>query len=153
MDWIVVEGVKPWDGRYPLDLDGAELTSREWGWIKRLTGYLPFTVDEGFAGGDPELFACFAVLALRRAGRIEKGDVSDVYERIIDGPAAGTVRLESDSEETETDAGPPASSNSGNESSSGAVSPSSSERSEPTRNGSGTPVSAGAESEWETSAI
>ena len=55
MDWIVIDGAPPYDGRYMFDLAGQELTTREWGWIKRLSGYLPLTLDEGFKGGDPEL--------------------------------------------------------------------------------------------------
>ena len=41
-------GVPPYDGRYDFDLEGRELTTREWGWIKRLSGYLPLTIEEGF---------------------------------------------------------------------------------------------------------
>ena len=73
MDYIVVEGVRPYDGRYEFDLAGQELTTREWGWIKRLSGYLPLTVEEGLS--DPELIVVFAVIALRRAGKVEPKDV------------------------------------------------------------------------------
>jgi hypothetical protein len=45
MDTIVISGVKPYDGRYEFEL-GDELTTREWGWIKRLSGYLPSTLDD-----------------------------------------------------------------------------------------------------------
>jgi hypothetical protein len=153
MDWIVVKGVKPWDGRYQLDLDGFELTTREWGFIKRLTGYLPLTVDEGFQGGDPELFAALAAIALRRAGRVDNTQVAEVYERIADAPAGGTVRLESDRPPVEEDdAGPPAVSTGSSGSASGDGSTTSSETSPPTRNGSGIPASAGSESQWARSA-
>jgi len=62
MEYIVLDGVKPYDGRWPLDAT-ADFTTREWGVIKRLSGYLPLTVNDGFQGGDPELFAAFAVIA------------------------------------------------------------------------------------------
>ena len=55
---------------------------------------MPFTIDEGFAGGDPELFACFAAIALRRADKIEAQEVPAIYERIIDGPFGSTITLE-----------------------------------------------------------
>ena len=73
MDYIVVEGVRPYDGRYEFDIAGQELTTREWGWIKRLSGYLPLTVEEGFS--DPELVTVFAAIALRRAGKITVQEV------------------------------------------------------------------------------
>lgn len=133
MDWIVIDGVRPWDGRYEFDLAGSPPTSREWGWIKRLAGYLPLTLDEGFKGADPELFCVFAAIALRRAGKIEPGQVPDIYDRLIDAPFGATIRLEADTpdeEETEPEQDPTASSN-GNGGSSGPGSPTSSETSEP----------------------
>lgn len=138
MNWIVVEGVKPWDGRYELDLVDLELTTREWGWIKRLSGYMPLTVDQGFKGGDAELFAVFAAIALRRAGRVDTRDVPDVFDRLVDAPFGTTIRLESDSaeDEAEDDADPPGSST-GNTPSSGDGSPTSSETSAHPPNGSG----------------
>ena len=48
MDWLTIKGVPPWDGRYEFDLEDRELTTREWGWIKRWSGYLPLTVAEAF---------------------------------------------------------------------------------------------------------
>jgi hypothetical protein len=139
MDFIVLENVKPYDGRYQFDLAGSELTTREWGWIKRHSGYLPLTVEEGFAGADPELFAVFATIALRRAGRIEPADVPAVYEKLVDAPFGSTIRLETDTVEQGDDAGPPPTAE--RPSSSGNGSPASSETSAGPRNGSGTPAS------------
>jgi hypothetical protein len=141
MDYLTISGVKPYDGRYEFDLAGRELTTREWGWIKRHSGYLPLTITEGWDGGDPELFACFALIALHRAGRVEAGDVAHVFERIADAPFGGTIEVESDSLE-DGDVDPPAPRTSGSEPSSGDASPTSSERSATPPNGSGTSVSA-----------
>ena len=138
MDWLVIDGVKPWDGRYEFDLTDG-FTTREWGWVKRYSGYMPLTVDEGFAGGDPELFATFAAIALRRAG-IEAEDVEDVYDRFADAPFGSAIRLEGDP--VEADAGPPPPSSNGNTDSSGAASTTSSDPSTATLPGSGMPVSA-----------
>ena len=41
MSELVITGMRPYDGRYPFDLYEQAFTVREWGWIKRLTGYLP----------------------------------------------------------------------------------------------------------------
>ena len=147
MDWLVITGAKPWDGRYELDLLDRELTTREWGWVKRLSGYMPLTIVQGLEGGDPELFTALAVVALRRAGRIEQGDATDTYEQLLDTPA-GRITLESDTAEAvEDDAGPPAGSSSSNGTSSGPASTTSWERSDgPTRPATGTPDSATSES-------
>lgn len=141
MGWIVVSGVKPWDGRYEFD-PNLDYTTREWGWIKRLAGYMPLTADQGLDGGDPELFAVFAVIAMRRAGTIDIRDVPEVFERISDAPFGGTVTFESDPADTEEgDAGPPAASSSGNGNTSGAGSPASSATPAGPPSRSGTPAS------------
>lgn len=124
MDWLVIEGVSPYDGRYPFDVgDDAELTRREWQWIKRLSGYMPLTIEEGLQGGDPDLFTVFALIALRRAGKIETADVQAVFERFLDTAAGTTIRLEpgtAAAESEENDAvDPPAGSSTGNDASSG----------------------------------
>jgi hypothetical protein len=143
MDWIVIDGVKPYDGRYLFDLAGAEPTTREWGWIKRLSGYMPATIQDGFDGFDPELFSAFAVIALRRAGKIDNDEVTGVFERIVDAPFAATIRVENDGDRAEDDAGPPAPSSPVNGSSSGPASRTSSARSATASpSGSGTPASA-----------
>lgn len=127
MEWLVIEGVRPWDGRYEFDLEGQPLTNREWGFIKRYSGYLPLTIEDGWKGGDPELFAAFAVIALHRAGRVQTGDVADVYERFADTPFGTTIRLDLDGTGLQDgDAGPPAGSSSVNGSSSGDASQTSS---------------------------
>ena len=126
MDFIVIEGVKPWDGRYEFDLDGQPFTTREWGWIKRFSNYLPLTVDQGWRGGDPELFAAFAVISLHRAGRVTPDDAADVYDRFADAPFGSTIRLEVGTGR-ESDAGPPPGNDNESSSFSGAGSPTSSE--------------------------
>ena len=148
MDWIVISGVKPYDGRYELDLEGVPFTRREWGWIKRLAGYLPLTIEEGFAGGDPELFTAFAVIALHRAGVIRPAEAADVYERFADVDALASVTLETDpAAEWDGDAdSPPPPSSSVNGSSSGDDTTTSSETSPPTLPATGDPGSAFSES-------
>ena len=144
MDWVVIEGFKPYDGRYPLD-NSIEFTNNEWRWIKRLAGYMPLTVEEGFDGGDSELFTVLALIALRRAGKIGTDDVTPLFERMGDVPTWSTIRLESDQPPAERepgDAGPPDRSSSVKSDSNGDDSPGSSETSTMIRNGSGIPVSA-----------
>ena len=116
MDYIVVEGVRPYDGRYEFDLAGQELTTREWGWIKRLSGYLPLTVEEGLS--DPELIVVFAVIALRRAGKVEReGRARASSSALSDAPFGAAITMETDAsdeveEETAKRSPPPASSTS-----------------------------------------
>lgn len=142
--WIILEGVPPYDGRYELAI-GEGLTTREWGWIKRLAGYLPIEVDVDQLG-DPELICCLAAIALRRAGRVEKTEVPGVFELLIDAPPTAAFRLEIDPEEEEDDAGPPASSSNGSADTSGEGSATNSAISEPSPLPTGMPDSASSES-------
>ena len=138
MDYVVIEGIHPYEGRYEFDLEERELTTREWGWIKRLAGYLPLDLDEE-QFGDPEVLIVFAAIALRRAGKIEAKDVPQVFERLSDAPFGAAVTLESDvADEQEADAGPPPASSNSNDGASGPSSSPSSETSAPTPKASGT---------------
>src|SRR5262245_36943238 len=141
---LVIEGVRPYDGRYPFDLEGQELTTREWGWIKRLSSYLPMTVSDGFASGDAELMCAIAVILLRRAGTITTEDVPSVYERLADAPFTASLHWEAtqDGEPVEGDADDPTASSNGNTESSGAGSTTSSGSSDDPSSRTGTPGSA-----------
>ena len=82
---IVVKGMRPWDGEYELDTDRA-FSSREWHWIKRVSGYLPLTVREGFAGQDPDLYVALALIAMCRNGRIQRDAWQRVAEQMAEAP-------------------------------------------------------------------
>lgn len=125
MDWFVIEGAPPWDGRYDLDAEQAPLTIREWQWIRTHSGYLPLTAVDGFAGHDPALFAVLALIAIRRAGRISTDEVDDMYTRFLDEPR---LRVTLNSDEV-ADADPSRGKTNGNTSSSGDASTARSERS------------------------
>jgi hypothetical protein len=131
MDYLIIHGVAPYDGRYPLDLDEQEFTTREWGWIKRHSNYLPLTAAEGFTGKDAELVCVIGAILLRRAGRIETKDVPGVFERLADAPFTASLRWESDpaGEPLEDDLVDPTASSNGNTSSSTPASTASSESS------------------------
>lgn len=109
---IVIRGVKPYDGEYPLDLEGEPLTTLEWRWVKKISGYLPLTMGEGFAGADPDLVCALAVIALRRHGRVQKEQALMVADRLADVPFDGAaIQLlfdEPEDEDEEGDVGPPA---------------------------------------------
>ena len=77
---ITIEGISPYDGVYPFTIDTAPLTTTEWHWIKRHSGYMPLTMEAGIEGGDPTLICAFAVISLYRAGKVVKSDVARVYE-------------------------------------------------------------------------
>jgi hypothetical protein len=98
-----VTGTRRYDGEYPLDLDRA-LTTREWHWIKRLSGYMPATMGEGLAGNDPSLYLAFTVVAMVRAGKVDKADALDAAETLMDQPFEDTISMVG---EAEDDAGPP----------------------------------------------
>lgn len=136
---LVIAGVRPYEGRYEFDF--GEFTVREWGWIKRLSGYMPTTIGAGLAGGDPELISTFAVIALVRAGKIERGDVPGVFDRFADTGFGDTITLDLDQAEDGDADGPPIASSNGSTSSSGPGSTTSSERSESEASRTGGPPS------------
>lgn len=109
MDWIVINGVSPYDGRYPFevaDQDGElNITTREWGWIKRLANVQPLTFEEAVRSLDAELMTVLAAIAMRRAGKIEQRDVEQVFDRLVDAPFGSRILYETDT--VEDDAGPP----------------------------------------------
>jgi len=128
MDWVVVEGVKPWDGRYELPLDEFEFTGREWGWIRRWTGYRPADVLDAMKGADAELLAALAVIALQRGGKVTREEAGPLFERFVDENFGSFTLTSDDPVEEPPDPPPPASSN-GSETLSG----------DATRNGSASP--------------
>jgi len=105
-DWITIKDVPPYDGRYPLDLLEQDLTTREWGWIKRYAGYLPVTLDADTFFADPEVIAVLALVALRRNNKIDIRDIPAVWERVQDAPFGTTIVWEGEPA-AEDDADPP----------------------------------------------
>jgi hypothetical protein len=129
-DLVVITGVKPYDGRYPLDFD--HFTSRELGWIKRYSGYLPLSFVDGLRGADADLLITLGMIALHRAGKLSPQDAPDFYERCVDVEFGSiTIELEQTADAEDADAGPPAGSSNGSSSSPSPVSSESSETSRP----------------------
>lgn len=81
--WLV-QGLPPFDGRYEWGWSLDDLTTREWGWIKKYSGYKGLTIQQGLEEGDIELLACLAMISIRRAGRLETTEVAGFMERIQD---------------------------------------------------------------------
>ena len=102
---IAIKGVRPYDGEYELDLQRA-WTTREWNWIKRISGYMPFTINEGLKGGDPDLFVALAVIGLVRNGKVERDNAMAVAETLLDVPYDGAA-IQLVIEEEADDAEPP----------------------------------------------
>ena len=88
---IVVKGARPYEGEYPLGTDRA-FNAREWNWIKRIAGYMPETIEDGFNGDDPDLYVAFAVIALCREGRIDRTEGLRVAETLAELPF-GEIRV------------------------------------------------------------
>jgi hypothetical protein len=156
MDYIVIAGVKPYDGRYEFDPHGGDFTVREWGWIKRLAHHYPATILDGFRNADVELLTTFAVIALHRAGRIDASEAPEMFERFADVDFGSTITFEFDPDQEEADdaddaGGSPPGSSSSNGSTSGTDSTAGSESSEPDPRASGIPASATSRSDPETS--
>jgi hypothetical protein len=87
----IVLNTPRYKGEYEFDIETEPLTNLEWRWIKKISGYLPLTIDEGWRGGDPDLFVAFAVVALARAGKIQQAEALIVAESFGDLPFDGAA--------------------------------------------------------------
>jgi hypothetical protein len=85
----IVLNLPRYKGEYELDLEDSPLTNLEWRWVKKISGYLPLTMADGWKGGDPDLFVAFAVVAMARAGRIQKEEALTVADSLMDAPFDG----------------------------------------------------------------
>lgn len=81
--------VERYKGEYPLESD-RPMTALEWRWIKKLSGYMPMTIDEGFAGDDPDLYIALAVIAMARAGKIRREEVTLAANVLLEAPVDGS---------------------------------------------------------------
>jgi hypothetical protein len=133
-DHITITGVQPYDGRYEFDMEQRPFTTREWGWVKRFSGYLPLTLDRG-AFTDPEFIVVQAVIALHRAGGVADTDVPALIERMQDVDPFAAITYEAGP--AEGDADPPPLSSDARPSSNGASSPTGSEISDSHPSGTG----------------
>lgn len=116
----VIVHVDPFKGEYPLDVGEQPFTTVEWRWIKKVSGYLPLTIEEGWNGGDADLFNCIAVIAMYRGGRLAKAEVLKAAEILEDYAMGESVTFEEDEpEEGEDEDDPKASEPSGSPSGSG----------------------------------
>lgn len=82
---FVLNGIPPWDGEYEWDVE-RPFNVREWRYIKKISGYLPATLDQGFEGDDPELYVGLAVVCMVRAGKVDRDDALRVAEQISEAP-------------------------------------------------------------------
>jgi hypothetical protein len=77
-------------GEYELDV-GEPFTNLEWRWIKKISGYLPDTLEVGLIGRDPDVYVAFAIIAMARAGRIRRDEALMVAEALDDLPNDGAA--------------------------------------------------------------
>lgn len=99
----------PYRGEWPLDL-GQSFTILEWRWIKKISGYLPLTLEDGFSNLDPDLFLALTVIALARAGKVRPESVLDVAHRMEGTAFDGSMIVfdaGADNDDEGDDAGPP----------------------------------------------
>ncbi len=85
-DRIKITGIAAFEGEYDLDIADQPLNALEWRWVKKVSGYLPFTIDDGLAGGDPDVVIALAVVAMHRAGKINRDQVLQTADQLADLP-------------------------------------------------------------------
>jgi hypothetical protein len=92
-------------GSYDFDIVDEPFTNLEWRWVKKISGYLPLTLNAGWEGRDPDLFVAFAVVALHRAGKIRPEEALQVAASFDDATFGEGITLAPDpnaEEEEET---------------------------------------------------
>lgn len=103
----MIVSVPPYEGEYDFDIAAHPFSTVEWRWIKQIAGYMPLTIEKGWEGGDPDLFLAFAVIAMRRSGKIAKAEVlqvaAEIEEAVVDGTAISFRAAEAEA----ADADPP----------------------------------------------
>lgn len=82
---IRISNIPPYDGEYEFDQDRS-FTTRELRWIKQIAGYLPMKLGEGLEGGDADLYIALALIAMNRAGKVDREDVLEVADKLADVP-------------------------------------------------------------------
>lgn len=98
---IILKGLPKYDGDYELDAN-RPFNGLEWRWVKRISGYMPMTMRDGFAGADPDLFIALAVIAMWRDRKITKDEALTVADTIAE--AYGVeIDLTDDPSEVEDD--------------------------------------------------
>lgn len=85
MSVVRIQGVPPYDGEYEFDVERS-FTTRELRWIKQIAGYLPIGLEDGLAGGDADLIIALVVIAMYRAGKLDRSEVIDAADRLSDEP-------------------------------------------------------------------
>jgi len=85
-----IEGVPPWDGDYPIDIE--QFTNRDLHMIKEVSGVRAGELGDEFARGNNDLIVAVALIAAKRNGRdIPPDDLWDApvgkIALIVDGDA------------------------------------------------------------------
>ena len=116
---LVIDGIQPWDGEYPLDFT---FTNREMYRIRQISGLRGAEVLDALANDDNAAYVAVAAVVLGRAGH-DRLDVDKLWDS-----ESGSILIFAD---PASDAGPPPASNPSdppeNETSSGESSSGSSE--------------------------
>jgi len=109
MPLIRIEGVPPWDGEYPINIDA--LTNRDLHLIKRVSGVRAGELGEEFDRGNNDLIVAITLIAAQRNGVAIPED--DLWDASI-----GKITLVGDEVEEDLPSAPP-SVNGGHDSTSG----------------------------------
>lgn len=79
-DKIVIKGVPPYDGEYPIDFE--TLTMGELHTLKRVAGVRVGEIGDALAAGDSDVVVAFALIAMQRAGK--EVDEQAIWKATID---------------------------------------------------------------------
>lgn len=95
---VVIEDIPGVNGSYDFNLD--RFTNGELRLIKREANVRAGEIEEALQAGDNDVLVCFALIALKRAGR-------DIPPEALWEAEAGSITIDTADEEAEDDASPP----------------------------------------------
>lgn len=96
-------GCDPYTGNYSIDL-AQPFTTGELNIIKTISGVRAMEIPDALRAGDSDLIVAFAVVALARAGKVNRRQAPMAAEVLWEAPA-GSLRFEPDA--SDGDASPP----------------------------------------------
>lgn len=94
---ITISGVAPFDGDYDLD-DARAFNGHELHLIKKVAGVRLGEIGEALKAGDYDLIVAVTAIAVWRAGKVTKDNVTDLVDVLLDADT-GQIEFRGETEE------------------------------------------------------
>ena len=114
MPAITTTGVDPrFDGDHELDVEAQQFNGWELHIIKKISGLRPLEYQEALEEGDYDLVIALAVVALIRAGKLDRRRFQEAADGLLEAEAGKITMTETPGDASPPQPAPPASGNTG----------------------------------------